>query len=61
MYGLGKETDTNRSQTFLSGPSGYIGIDGYVDGSTICFVILRNGFTASELSWFEQCHILGTV
>lgn len=58
IYGVGKDADSNRTQTFLTGPSGYLGIDGYKDGSTVCFVVLRNGPDGNELSWYEDCHHL---
>ena len=58
IYGVGKDPDSNRTQSFLTGPSGYLGIDGYKDGSTICFVVLRNGPDGNELSWYEDCHHL---
>ena len=58
VYGVEKDTVGNKTQALFSGSTGYVGIDGYQDGSLICFVVLRNSLPGDEISWYEHCHEL---
>ena len=59
VYGVEKgNVGNNKTQALFSGSTGYVGIDGYQDGSLICFVVLRNSLAGDEISWYDHCHEL---
>ena len=59
-YGSSSETGKNRSRTYISDDSGYVGIGGFGDGdgNPLCFVVSQTSYYDSTIHWYDYCHTL---
>lgn len=60
VYGTDKDTGKNRTRVYICDANGQVAIEGYKEGSKLCFVVLQPVHEDSWVYWLHKCHILGS-